>query len=97
MTNASTIYDSYKPVLLGGSAGNSVGNYLDYIQPNPSASCLGSAMITGSKLNDTITWLIISFKTFNGTHAGVSFCQYSATYEKGDMCNDGLDNDCDGL
>jgi len=97
MTNASTIYDDYKPVLLGGTAGNSAGNYLDYNQPNPSASCLGSAMRVGSKLNDTITRLIISFKSFNGSHASVSFCQYSAAYEMGDLCNDGLDNDCDGL
>ena len=91
-TNASSIYDDYKPVLLGGGA----GNYLDYDQPNPSASCLGAGITLGSKLNDTITRLIISFKSFNGSHAGVSFCQYSAVYEMRDMCNDGLDNDCDG-
>ena len=97
MTNASTIYDNYKPVLLGGSVGNSAGNYLDYYQPNSANNCLGSAMMCGSKLNDTITWLIISFKSFNGSHAGVSFCQYSTTNEMGDMCNDGIDNDCDGL
>ena len=97
MSNASTITDSWRPLLLGGSAGHSAGNYLDYTQPNPSNNCLGSGLTLGSKFNDTITWLIISFTSFNGTNANVSFCQYSTTYETGAMCSDGIDNDCDGL
>ena len=98
VSNASTLYDSWKPVLLGGTPGKNVGNYFsDYRGALSNNNCIGSGLSLGSKFNDTITQLIITFKSFNGTHANISFCQYAVTSETGAMCSDGIDNDCNGL
>ncbi|GAX78725.1 hypothetical protein CEUSTIGMA_g6163.t1 [Chlamydomonas eustigma] len=84
LTNATNINDPYMPLLIGDGTGNQPGD-----------QCLGSGLTLGGKVNDTVTYLIISYTGFNGTAASTSVCRYTETVETN--CHDGLDNDCNGL
>ncbi len=89
MSNSTSIYDGYMPLLLGNGLGN-----------QPGQQCYGQGMPPGTSMNDTTTQLIISFSGLasGGTSAVASFCRYSMAAETGAAaCSDGLDNDCNGL
>lgn len=58
----------------------------------------GSGLTPRTKIQDTITQLVISFvgiRTVNGiTFADVSFCRYNSLTE---ICGNGIDDNCNGM
>lgn len=90
LSNATSATDYNYPILIGNGVGSQIGD-----------ACFGAGLLLGDKMNDTRTWLIISFDAFDAFdanhQANISLCRYADTREIGNSCFDGIDNDCNGF